>query len=96
MDDYQHRPDPDALLSAIQKDEARQQRGKLKIFFGMAAGVGKTYAMLESARQRQAEGVNVAVGYIETHQRAETEAMLNNLKIIPRKKLEYRGTFLDE
>ena len=54
------RPDPDTLLSFIQKEEARQQRGKLKIFFGMVAGVGKTYAMLEAGRQRQDEGVDVA------------------------------------
>lgn len=94
MNDY--RPDPDALLAAIQKDEERQQRGKLKIFFGMAAGVGKTYAMLEAARQLQSEGVDVVVGYIETHQRAETEALLAGLEIIPRQKVEYRGTLMEE
>src|SRR5688572_28549388 len=94
MNDYRH--DPDRLLPAIQKDEARRQRGKLKIFFGMVAGVGKTYAMLDSASQLQAEGIDVVVGYVETHGRAETEALLNNLEIVPRKQLDYRGTILEE
>lgn len=93
-DDY--RPDPDRLLAAVQKDSARQQRGKLKIFFGMAAGVGKTYAMLEAARQRLTEGVDVVVGYVETHKRQETEALLSGLEIIPRQTLTYRGTQLPE
>lgn len=91
-----HRPDPDALLTAIEKEEARQQRGKLKIFFGMVAGVGKTYAMLEAARQRLAEGQLVVVGYVETHGRTETEALLIDLPLIPRQKLEYRGLFFEE
>lgn len=94
MDEY--RPDPDKLLAAIQKNEDRQQRGKLKIFFGMAAGVGKTYAMLDYARQRKAEGVDVVVGYIEAHKRVDTEALLQGLEIIPRQKLEYRGTTIEE
>jgi len=91
-----HRPDPDALLAAIEKEEARQQRGKLKIFFGMVAGVGKTYAMLEAARQQLAEGQAVVVGYVETHGRAETEALLVDLPLIPRQKLEYRGHIFEE
>ncbi len=94
MDEY--RPDPDELLAAIQKVEDRQQRGKLKIFFGMAAGVGKTYTMLDNARQRQAEGVDVVIGYVETHKRVETEALLAGLEIVPRQNLEYRGTTLEE
>ncbi|MCI0709624.1 MAG: sensor histidine kinase KdpD [Chloroflexi bacterium] len=92
----EYRPDPDSLLAAVQKDAARQQRGKLKIFFGMAAGVGKTYAMLETARERQAEGVDVVVGYIETHGREETEGLLAGLEVIPRQTLSYRGTQLEE
>ena len=60
------RPDPDALLKRVQAEEAHTGRGRLKIFLGYAAGVGKTYAMLEAAHQRQAEGVDVVVGYIET------------------------------
>ncbi len=94
MDEY--RPDPDALLAAIQKQEERQQRGKLKIFFGMAAGVGKTYAMLEAARRAKADGIDVVIGYVETHKRAETEALVAGLEIIPRQKVEYRGTLLEE
>jgi two-component system, OmpR family, sensor histidine kinase KdpD len=90
------RPNPDALLNAIQKGEARQQRGKLRIFFGMAAGVGKTYAMLDAARTRIAEDVDVAVGYVETHGRAETELLLAGLEIVPRQKLIYRDTTLEE
>ncbi|MDX2138243.1 MAG: sensor histidine kinase KdpD [Chloroflexota bacterium] len=91
-----HRPDPDALLAAIQDQEARQGRGKLKIFFGMAAGVGKTYAMLDAAHARIGEGIDVVIGYVETHKRAETEALLDRLEIIPRQKVEYRGTTLEE
>jgi len=91
-----HRPDPDALLAAIQKVESRQQRGSLKIFLGMAAGVGKTYAMLEAARQRKADGVDVVIGYVETHRRVETEALVQGLEIVPRQKLEYRGAQMEE
>jgi len=92
----QYRPDPDALLAAIQKDQERQGRGKLKIFLGMAAGVGKTYAMLEAAQTLKADGVDVVVGYIETHKRPETEQLLAGLPVIPRQKVEYRGTVLEE
>ncbi len=92
----QTRPNPDDLLAAIQKDEARQGRGKLKIFFGMAAGVGKTYAMLEAARSLKDAGVDVVVGYVETHKRLETEALIAGLEVIPRQKVEYRGTVIDE
>ena len=70
------RPDPDELLERVRAEEARQARGKLKIFFGAAAGVGKTYAMLEAARARQTAGVDVVIGWVETHGRAETEALL--------------------
>ena len=90
------RPNPDALLATINKETARQQRGKLKIFFGMAAGVGKTYAMLLSAHERVAEGVDVVVGYVETHGRQETQALLAELAIMPRQRLEYRGVVLEE
>ncbi|GAB4525903.1 MAG: sensor histidine kinase KdpD [Anaerolineae bacterium] len=94
MNDY--RPDPDALLAAIQKDASRQQRGKFKIFLGMAAGVGKTYAMLDAARLRQQEGVDVVVGYVETHGRAETDALVRGLEVVPRLKLNYRETVLED
>ncbi len=94
MNDY--RPDPDRLLAAIQKDEARHQHGKLKIFFGMAAGVGKTYAMLDAANHLRADGVDVVIGYVETHGRVDTEALVRNLEIIPRRKLDYHGTVMEE
>jgi len=92
----EHRPDPDALLAAIKKEEIRQQKSRLKIFFGMAAGVGKTYTMLQAACQALSEGADVVVGYVETHGRAETEALLQGLPIIPRRKIEYRGAIFYE
>ncbi|HEY3342641.1 MAG TPA: sensor histidine kinase KdpD [Anaerolineae bacterium] len=91
-----NRPDPDALLADIQQDEIHRKRGKLKIFFGMAAGVGKTYSMLETARELRAEGTDVVVGYVETHGRVETEGFLKDLPLIPRKKIEYRGASMEE
>jgi two-component system sensor histidine kinase KdpD len=94
-DDYQ-RPDPDALLAQIQEDEQQEKRGKLKIFLGYVAGVGKTFAMLEAAHQRKEEGVDVVVGYVETHGRKETEAKVEGLEVIPRRKLDYRGANLTE
>jgi two-component system sensor histidine kinase KdpD len=90
------RPDPDALLARVQAEEQQQARGRLKIFLGYAAGVGKTYAMLEAAHQRKTEGVDVVVAYIETHRRAETEAMLAGLEVVPRRQVEYRGAMLPE
>ncbi|WP_447975420.1 DUF4118 domain-containing protein [Nitrospira sp. Kam-Ns4a] len=90
------RPDPDALLQRVQAEEARQRRGKLKIFFGATAGVGKTYAMLEAAHEQRADGVDVVVGWVETHGRAETEALLTGLEILPPRAIEYRGTTLRE
>ena len=94
-DEYQ-RPDPDVLLAQIKEDEQQQNRGKLKIFLGYSAGVGKTYAMLEAAHQRKEEGVDVVVGYVETHGRKETEAKLEGLEVIPRRILDYRGANLTE
>jgi len=90
------RPDPDALLEQIKAEEAQRKRGKLKIFLGYAAGVGKTYAMLEAARQRKEEGFDVVIGYIETHKRAETEAMVGELEIVSRRSMEYHGVGLTE
>jgi two-component system sensor histidine kinase KdpD len=90
------RPDPDQLLAAVQRQETGKNRGKLKIFFGMAAGVGKTYAMLEAAQQLIATGVDVVVGIAETHGRIETQALLDRLEVIPRRELQYRGSFLYE
>jgi two-component system sensor histidine kinase KdpD len=90
------RPDPDALLAQLKREEAESARGKLKIFFGMSPGVGKTYAMLQGARQKQAEGCEVVVGIVETHGRKETEALLEGMPIMPRMQIEYRGTTLTE
>ena len=91
-----HRPDPDKLLSSIKESENAKKRGKLKIFFGMSPGVGKTYTMLQTAQMDKSKGVDVVVGYVEVHNRPETTALLEHLEIIPRKKLEYKGTFLEE
>ena len=92
----EHRPDPAALLAAVQKQEAATRHGRLKIFFGMCAGVGKTFAMLEAARQRLTDGLDVVVGYVETHGRPETDALLGALPVVPRQKVEYRGILLEE
>ena len=90
------RPDPDQILNQIQREEAWEKRGKLKIFLGYAAGVGKTYAMLDAARRRHEEGHDVVVGYIETHGRAETDALLAGLEILPRREIVYRDIHLTE
>jgi len=90
------RPDPDALLARVQREEEKAKRGKLKIFFGATAGVGKTYAMLEEARRRKAAGEDVVVGYVEPHGRAETEALLEGLERLPCLQVAYRGATLNE
>jgi two-component system, OmpR family, sensor histidine kinase KdpD len=90
------RLDPDELLSHVQSEEQQNKRGRLKIFLGYAAGVGKTYAMLEAAHQRKAEGVDVVVGYVETHGREETQALLVDLEVIPRWQIIYRSIQLPE
>src|SRR5207245_4249451 len=89
------RPNPDALLARVKEQEARRARGKLKVFFGAAAGVGKTYAMLEAASAQRAAGVDVVAGVVETHHRAETEALLAGVEILPRRRIEYRGSTLE-
>lgn len=94
--DSYDRPSPDALLKAIQRQESSKQKGRLKIFLGMAAGVGKTYAMLESAQSLKRQGVNLVVGIVNTHGRKETEALLEGLTIIPTKKIQYKGIVLEE
>jgi two-component system, OmpR family, sensor histidine kinase KdpD len=91
-----NRPDPDELLARLKEEEQHQARGKLKIFLGYVAGVGKTYAMLEAAHQRHEEGVDVVIGYIETHGRKETEAQVAGLELLPRREVEYRGTAMTD
>ncbi len=95
-DETDSRPNPDALLERVRAEEERQKRATLKIFFGFAPGVGKTYAMLESARRLRAQGVDVVVGCVETHGRAETAELVEGLEVLPRLEVEYRGTRLAE
>ncbi len=90
------RPDPDQLLQSLKDEEKQAAKPKLKIFFGMCAGVGKTYDMLKSAHEMKAKGTDVVIGIVETHNRAETEALLSGLPIVPRKKVEYKGTTVEE
>ena len=88
------RPSPDALLKAARREERRL--GKLKIFMGAAPGVGKTYEMLQQARARKKDGYDIVVGVVETHGRKETEALLDGLEIVPRRRFEYKGQGLEE
>src|ERR1700757_5211947 len=90
--DEPRRPDPDALL----KEAAKAGRGRLKVFLGMAPGVGKTYEMLSQAARRKQEGCEVLVGVVETHGRRETEALVAGLEVLPRKPIEYKGRALLE
>lgn len=90
------RPNPDQLLARVRAEETRAGRGKLRIFLGYAAGVGKTYAMLSAAQREQAAGIEVVVGYVEPHGRVETEALLAGLEALPMLKVPYRGVELRE
>jgi two-component system, OmpR family, sensor histidine kinase KdpD len=87
MAERETRPSPEALLDAAEKED----RGRLKIFLGAAPGVGKTYEMLQSAQARRREGIDIVVGIVETHGRRETEALLEGLEVIPRRKVDYKG-----
>lgn len=90
------RPNPDALLSSIQREESASRRGKLKVFLGMAPGVGKTFAMLEAAQRELKAGRDVVIGYVETHGRKETDSLTQGLPLIPRRSIEHRGIALTE
>jgi len=90
------RPDPDQLLARVQEEEARAARGKLKIFFGASAGVGKTYAMLGAARRQKELGTDVVIGVVETHGRKETEALITGLERLSLCEIPYRGSVLKE
>src|ERR1700704_3364476 len=92
--DPEQRPSPDALLDAARREDSRV--GKLRIFVGAAPGVGKTYQMLQKARARKNHGYDVVVGVVETHGRSETQALLECLELIPRRRVEYKGQWLDE
>jgi two-component system sensor histidine kinase KdpD len=92
------RPSPESMLKLVRAEEAaaEKSRGSLKVFLGYAAGVGKTYAMLEAGRQRKRDGRDVVAGYVESHGRSETDALLEGLEIIPRKEIAYQGVMLPE
>src|ERR1700685_3777990 len=88
----EYRPSPEALLEAARREEKRV--GNLRIFVGAAPGVGKTYEMLQQARARKKDGYDIVVGIVETHGRRETEALLEGLEVVPRRRLEYKGQWL--
>jgi two-component system sensor histidine kinase KdpD len=91
------RPNPDVLLQRVQEEETRGRRGKLKVFFGFAPGVGKTYRMLQVARDLVSDqGLDVVVGLVETHKRHDTASLVLGLELLPRRKVEYRGRTLEE
>jgi len=90
------RPSPDELLARVKEEERRAGQGRLRLFFGFAPGVGKTYSMLEAARVKKVEGVDVVAGVVETHGRAETERLLEGLEALPRKQIDYRSVVLRE
>lgn len=90
------RPNPDELLESLMLTEEQSKRGTLKIFFGMCAGVGKTYTMLQTARTEKFKGADIVIGYIETHDRHETAELLQGLELLPRKTIEYKSALLDE
>ncbi|WP_036042324.1 DUF4118 domain-containing protein, partial [Bradyrhizobium yuanmingense] len=92
--DPEQRPSPEALLEAARREEGAS--GRLKIFVGAAPGVGKTYEMLQSAQAKRKAGIDVVVGFVETHGRAETEALVRGLEVVPRKRLDYRGQIVEE
>src|SRR5437763_14858384 len=92
-EEIRSRPSPEALLAAAAREGGR---ARLKIFLGAAPGVGKTYEMLLAARARQRDGVDVVVGVVETHGRAETKALLDGLEILPRRAIDYQGRALEE
>ncbi len=91
-----NRPNPDELLASLMNEEEKSKRGKLKIFFGMCAGVGKTYTMLQTAHAEKLKGSDIIIGYIETHNRKETEELVEGLELIPRKIHEYKSTPVHE
>jgi two-component system sensor histidine kinase KdpD len=90
------RPNPDELLEQIREEEKAKTGGRLKIFFGYAAGVGKTYAMLEAAREQASTGVDIVVGYVQAHARPETEMLMLGMEILPLKEVAYKGIKLKE
>ena len=95
-DNEENRLDPDKLLESLKKDEEKSRQGKLKIFFGMCAGVGKTYSMLQAGHKAKKDGLDIVIGVVETHKREETEALVAGLENIPLRKVEYRDSVFEE
>jgi two-component system, OmpR family, sensor histidine kinase KdpD len=89
------RPSPDELLTRVAEDDRKQARGRLKVFFGAAPGVGKTFAMLQAARLQKA-GADIVIGVVETHGRSETEALLDGFEVLPGRTISHRGVTLEE
>ena len=96
MDFSDGRPDPDELLASLKSEEEKSKKGKLKIFFGMCAGVGKTYTMLQTAHNEKLKNCDIIIGYIETHKRRETSALVEGFEVIPRTSYEYKSTRVEE
>ena len=96
MDLINERPDPDELLSTLKMEEEKSKRGKLKIFFGMCAGVGKTYSMLKTAQAEKSKGFDIIIGIVETHNRKETSDLAEGFELIPRKTIQYKATSVTE
>jgi two-component system, OmpR family, sensor histidine kinase KdpD len=92
----ENRPDPDELLATLIHEEEKSKRGKLKIFFGMCAGVGKTYTMLQAAHSERLKGADIIIGYVETHKRKETAELVEGFEMIPRISFEYKSTWVEE
>jgi two-component system, OmpR family, sensor histidine kinase KdpD len=90
------RPDPEEILASIKLEEEKSKRGKLKIFFGMCAGVGKTYTMLQTAQAEKSKGCDIIIGYVETHNRKETAGLLSGFEVIPRRSFQYKTTSVEE
>jgi two-component system sensor histidine kinase KdpD len=91
-----NRPDPDELLASLKQEEEQAKQGKLKIFFGMCAGVGKTYSMLKTARAEKEKGKDIVIGYVEPHNRKETNELIEGFEIISYKSFEHRDSILNE
>jgi two-component system, OmpR family, sensor histidine kinase KdpD len=96
MDYEESRPDPDELLASLISEEEKSKRGKLKIFFGMCAGVGKTYTMLQAAHAEKLKGNDIIIGYVETHNRKETTELTVGFELIPHSVYEYKSTSVKE
>jgi two-component system, OmpR family, sensor histidine kinase KdpD len=96
MEYEENRPDPDELLASLISEEEKSKRGKLKIFFGMCAGVGKTYTMLQAAHAEKLKGNDIIIGYVETHNRKETTDLAEGFELIPRKTYQYKSTSVQE